>query len=96
MTEFTFKLRRDTSWRWNIQNPVLSDGEPGFETDTGRFKIGDGSKRWVDLDYFVPVDPLDIEEPPPSDLLEHVNSLLPHPVYDEGVSFTLLYQNAKV
>ncbi len=27
---------------------------------------------------------------------EHINSELPHPVYDDGPSFELLYQNAKV
>jgi hypothetical protein len=27
---------------------------------------------------------------------DHVNSEIPHPVYDDGASFTLLYLNAKV
>ena len=33
-----------------------------------------------------------------SDLLldDHINSETPHPVYDDGPSFLLLYQNAKV
>ena len=30
------------------------------------------------------------------DLAEHVDSPLPHPVYDDGPSLELLYQNAKV
>lgn len=29
-------------------------------------------------------------------LVTHINSLTPHPVYDDGPSFLLLYQNAKV
>lgn len=29
-------------------------------------------------------------------VLDHVNSLTPHPVYDEGPSLFLLYENAKV
>ena len=46
------KLRRDTSTRWQNINPVLSLGEPGVETDTGKMKIGDGTKTWNTLDYF--------------------------------------------
>ena len=46
------KLRRDTATRWQNINPVLSLGEPGVETDTGKMKIGDGTKTWNLLDYF--------------------------------------------
>lgn len=33
---------------------------------------------------------------PAFDISEHVNSEEPHPIYDDGRSFLLLYQNAKV
>lgn len=89
---FTFKLRRDYSWRWELENPILSEGEPGFESNTGRFKIGNGYSSWLELDYFIPNDPDDID----ISLPEHIASLLPHPVYDDGPSLELLYQNAKV
>ena len=46
-------LRRDSSINWETQNPVLLSGEPGYETDTGKLKIGDGSSMWSDLDYYV-------------------------------------------
>ncbi len=46
---YTFKFRRDMSWDWTSRNPILSEGEPGVETDTGRLKIGDGLKNWEDL-----------------------------------------------
>ena len=46
------KLRRDTATRWQNINPVLSLGEPGCETDTGKMKIGDGVKTWNTLNYF--------------------------------------------
>jgi len=37
------QLRRDTAQNWsNNGTVVLSSGEPGLETDTGYFKIGDG------------------------------------------------------
>ncbi len=40
----TFLLRRGTSEAWSRVNPVLKYGEPGFEKDTNRLKIGDGKK----------------------------------------------------
>jgi len=35
-------LRRDSSENWSTSNTVLMAGEPGYVTDTGRLKIGDG------------------------------------------------------
>lgn len=46
-----FKLRRGTSEAWARVNPVLSYGEPGFEKDTNKLKIGDGVKAWNQLPY---------------------------------------------
>ena len=45
-------LRRDSSVNWNEANPILLEGEPGYETDTGKMKIGDGSSNWDALDYY--------------------------------------------
>ena len=45
------KFRRDTAANWTEQDPVLALGEPGFEQDTNRLKIGDGETAWADLDY---------------------------------------------
>ena len=47
------QLRRDSSADWTTINPVLSEGEVGFETNTGKFKIGNGSTTWSGLDYFL-------------------------------------------
>lgn len=88
----TIRFRRDSSSRWTEVNPVLADGEPGYENNTGKFKIGNGDARWLDLEYFSPSD----MELLPQSLQDHINSLNPHPVYDDGPSFLLLYQNAKV
>ena len=46
-----FRLRRGTSSAWARVNPVLLYGEPGFEKDTNKLKIGDGVKAWNDLPY---------------------------------------------
>jgi hypothetical protein len=89
----TIQMRRDTAARWARLNPVLNDGEPALERDTGRFKIGDGSTRWLQLEYFLPFDPEDLNS---ASLAEHINAAEPHPVYDDGPSLELLYQNAKV
>jgi len=51
------QLRRDTKANWATANPVLAIGEPGCETDTRRWKIGDGSTAWNSLDYFC-ADPI--------------------------------------
>jgi hypothetical protein len=48
-----YRLRRGTTARWVDKNPLLDQGEIGFETDTGKFKIGDGVHRWIDLPYFL-------------------------------------------
>jgi hypothetical protein len=45
-------LRRDTSVNWIQNNPVLLEGEPGYEIDTERIKIGDGQSPWSALPYY--------------------------------------------
>jgi hypothetical protein len=42
----TIKLRRDLAATWTSVNSVLASGEPGFELDTGKLKIGDGTTAW--------------------------------------------------
>lgn len=48
--------RRGTAAQWistnNGNGPILAAGEIGFESDTNKFKIGDGVNHWVDLTYF--------------------------------------------
>jgi len=45
------QFRRDTSSNWTAENPVLAQGELGLETNTSRFKIGDGTTAWSSLAY---------------------------------------------
>lgn len=55
------QLRRGVAVDWVLSNPILAIGEPGFETDTNKLKIGDGSTEWNSLSYFevesIPVIP---------------------------------------
>lgn len=44
-------LRNDTAEAWTTANPVLKAGETGIETDTHKFKFGDGTTAWKNLDY---------------------------------------------
>ena len=44
-------LRRDTASNWTSNDPTLSTGELGYETDTGYLKVGDGSTAWTSLNY---------------------------------------------
>lgn len=45
-------LRRDTASNWSSANPTLSGGEIGIETDTLKFKLGNGSTAWTSLNYY--------------------------------------------
>lgn len=36
---------------WTRINPILEPGEIGIESDTGRFKYGDGKHVWRELEY---------------------------------------------
>ena len=47
----SIQVRRDTAANWTSVNPTLASGEIGFETDTGKFKIGTGSTAWTSLLY---------------------------------------------
>ncbi len=44
-------MRRDTAANWTSTNPTLAAGEMGFETDTLKFKMGNGSTAWTSLGY---------------------------------------------
>jgi len=45
------QMRRDTASNWTSNNPTLAAGEWGLETDTDKYKIGDGSTAWTSLGY---------------------------------------------
>ncbi|MGA0233421.1 MAG: hypothetical protein ACO3MB_11175, partial [Saprospiraceae bacterium] len=47
------QLRRDVATDWQNANPVLNAGELGYESDTDKLKIGDGSTTWNQLGYIV-------------------------------------------
>ena len=52
--------RRGTAAQWISTNsgngPILAAGEIGYESDTNKFNIGDGTNHWLSLDYFMDAD----------------------------------------
>jgi hypothetical protein len=44
--------RRGTAAQWTAANPILAAGEIGFETDSSKFKMGNGSSTWSALQYY--------------------------------------------
>lgn len=59
------QLRKGTAAEWTSANPTLSAGEAGYETDTGKIKIGNGSTAWNDRAYAFVV---------PSTFTDHTNA----------------------
>jgi len=51
MPNIQFQFRRGTASEWTSANTVLASGEMGIETDTNKFKIGNGSTAWNSLAY---------------------------------------------
>jgi hypothetical protein len=47
-----FQLRRGTAALWTSNNPVLAQGEFGYETDSGLMKLGTGLTGWRGLPYY--------------------------------------------
>ena len=64
--------RRGTAAQWTSADPILAAAEIGFETDTGKFKIGNGSSVWSALSYFTDANSL-IDGAP--ELLNTLNEL---------------------
>lgn len=69
------KLRRDTAANFTSKNPVLGVGEPAYETDTKKLKIGDGTTAYTQLEYFSAGGSTDISATLPLKIVDGVISL---------------------
>lgn len=49
--ETIMRVRRGTAANWTSTDPVLYSGQIGWETDTRKFKVGDGTTAWSALSY---------------------------------------------
>ena len=45
------QFRRGSASQWTSANPILADGELAIESDTNKFKIGNGNANWTLLPY---------------------------------------------
>ena len=45
------QIRRDIALNWSTENPILLQGEVGFDMTNNNIKIGDGIKTWNELPY---------------------------------------------
>ena len=46
------QMRRGTTSEWNSADPILNEGEIGYNSTLTSFKIGDGTSLWSALDYY--------------------------------------------
>jgi hypothetical protein len=46
------QMRRGTTSEWNSADPILNEGEIGYNSTLASFKIGDGESNWSELDYY--------------------------------------------
>jgi hypothetical protein len=56
MSTTRIQFRGDSAANWASANPVLADREMGLETDTKKFKVGNGALSWNSLDYYTEQD----------------------------------------
>ena len=52
MANVRIQIRRDESSKWRVNNPVLAEGEQGYELDTSFMKVGDGVTEYNSLPYW--------------------------------------------
>lgn len=45
-------MRRGTTSEWNSADPILNEGEIGYNSTLAAFKVGNGIDVWSDLDYY--------------------------------------------
>jgi hypothetical protein len=47
------QVRRGSTSDWNTADPILNEGEIGYNNTLGQIKVGDGESLWSELDYLV-------------------------------------------
>lgn len=80
-------IRRGTKDAWESENTILLQGEPGWELDTRRLKIGDGETAWNDLNYYT------VGDSEAAGTVIHDSSVLPEHI--TSVSSAVEYFGAK-
>lgn len=101
MANYTrFQLRGDTKANWLSANPVLADREPALETDTNRYKIGDGVSTYSQLSYgrntgeYASLYNVTSLYPLPSGFYEHSTAILAIPSGERTLGLIITYETA--
>ena len=98
MANYTrFQLRGDTKANWLSVNPILAKNEPAIETDTKRFKIGDGVSTYSQLSYgrntveYSSLYNVTSLFPLPSGYYSHESAVLAIPVGERSIGLIITY-----
>lgn len=51
MKNASFQIKRGSTQRWIEVDPILLDGEPAYDYDVHKIKIGNGVNKWSELPY---------------------------------------------
>ena len=101
MANYTrFQLRGDTRANWISVNPILAKNEPAIETDTNRFKIGNGVSTYSQLSYgrntgeYASVYNVTSLYPLPSGFYEHSTAILAVPSGERSLGLIITYKTA--
>ena len=84
--------RRGTATQWTTANPILAAGEIGFESNTNKFKIGDGANHWDDLEYFANASSIEALIDGAPDALNTLNELAA--AIGDAANYSELVENA--
>ena len=83
------QYRRGTSQEWADVDPILMDGEIGYDKTWNQVRVGDGVRPWSAL---FPI--AGGGQAPGTALQEHLNSSTPHKAYDIDLpDLALLFEN---
>jgi len=69
------QVRRGTAAQWTAANTILASGELGLETDTIKWKYGDGATAWAQLPY---------ASVPPGSIVDYAGAYNPATTYHSG------------
>lgn len=72
--------RLGTATKWTEVNPILATGELGFEVDTNKFKIGNGTSTWSQLPYYINQNDIPEIQPLIDAAIEEVQTLVQNSV----------------
>ena len=88
----TIQLRKGAVSQWTANNnQVLASGEPAFETDTLRLKIGDGSTAWSGLNYIGSKETLSLVRNDTGDLISAGQALYVSGIYNNSTPSVATY-----